>query len=292
MKHTISFIKYILVILSIFIILSLIIFEDKITDYFESPKLSAVNTDTAVGTTESYITVPDESLEYNGTASLNYMDGVSATDADGSDITEDISVQVISGDAFNKKTVVYSVMDSNSQLITKERTIILYNYEGPSIEIDESVDFNDYDLSSIISSLIADGLLSATDGYGNDISDNICFFYSLLDSETSLYQVTFSICNEFGDMDSILLNANLYSIADGPSVTLKQSSVTISIGSEFDPMEYVDSAIDENGEDISDYVSVNGNINLSKAGQYTMNYSVTNKNGEISPSVTLIVYVR
>lgn len=292
MKYIISTLKWVSVIVSLCIIAVLFLFEDDISAHFEKSKLSSISITTDEDTGSSYIVAPSEELEYDGTSSLDLMDGVSAVDIDGSDITDDITVQIIAGDSFNKKTVRYSVFNSDYQLITKDRVLNLYDYSGPSISIDIDIDINDYNLSNIVSSLIEDDILSADDGYGNDISEDICFSYTLINSSTSLYQVVFSVNNVYGDTDSVTFNTNIYSAADGPTVTLKQSSVTISQDSEFDPMDYVDTAVDSNGEDLTDYVEVRGNVNLSKTGQYTLTYQLTNAEGETSPTVNLIVYVR
>ena len=292
MKFIFSSLKYIAVIVSLCIVAALFLFEDNITGYFEEVKKSSISISADEDSGSSYIVTPSEDLEYDGTSTLDVMEGVSAVDTDGSDITDDITVQIISGDSFNEKTVRYSVFNSNYQLITKDRTLILSNYEGPSISVDLDIDIDDYDLSNIVSELIEVGALSAKDGYGNDVSEDIAFSYTLINSSSSLYQVVFSINNIYGDTDSVSFNTNIYSASDGPTVTLIQSSVTISVDSDFDPMDYVDSATDTNGEDISELVNVSGDINLSKAGQYTLTYSVTNADGETSPSVNLIVYVR
>lgn len=291
-KKILNIIKYVIVVLSVCVVAFLFIFQGDISAYFEELKGADISISADEDLGSSYIATPAEDLEYDGTGEIDYMDGVTATDTDGTDITDEITFTVIAGDVFNEKTVRYSVFNSNYQLITKDRTLILTNYEGPSITMDTDVDFDEYDLSSIVDDLAEDGILSATDGYGGDITDDIVFSYTLINSNSSLYQVVFSVNNEYGDTDSVSFNTTITADDDVPTVTLKQSSVTISAGSDFDPMEYVDSAVDGNGEDLSDLVLVEGNINLSKTGQYTLTYSVTNSSGQTSPSVSLIVYVR
>ncbi|MGN0384008.1 MAG: immunoglobulin-like domain-containing protein [Eubacterium sp.] len=284
-------IRNIFAVLCIIIITLMLIFENKITSRIINSKTSTSNISAEPGKTS--LSVPDDTLTYSGESSFDFLAGVTATDVDGSDISDKVTYQIISTDKSNQKTIKYSIMNSNFQEYSGERSLILENYEGPSITVDSDLSLENYDITNLIPILKSSDLIYAEDGYGNDISGNIYFSYKVVDTANAVYDVTFSITNAFGDTKNATISTKLSSdILSGPSIALIQHSVTISVGDTFDALEYVQYAMDPDDGDISDRIEINGSVDTTVAGEYLIYYYAINTAGKYSEPETLTVYVR
>ncbi len=78
---------------------------------------------------------------------------------------------------------------------------------------------------------------------------------------------------------------------DGPIIRLSTDEVTISAGSSFSALSYVTVAQDADGSDLFGNISIDGYVDESTPGTYTLRYFVTNSAGEFSRVKTLTVYV-
>lgn len=63
-----------------------------------------------------------------------------------------------------------------------------------------------------------------------------------------------------------------------PVITVPADEVTIELGSKFDPMKGV-SAKDKDGVDLTNSIQFESNVDTSKVGDYTVKYTITDKNG-------------
>mgnify|MGYP002235400136 CR=1 FL=1 len=75
-----------------------------------------------------------------------------------------------------------------------------------------------------------------------------------------------------------------------PVISGVNESTTITVGSKFDPMAGV-SATDDIDGDLTDKITVEGSVDTSKEGEYTLVYSVTNSRGKTA-TFTRTVTVR
>ena len=113
--------------------------------------------------------------------------------------------------------------------------------------------------------------LSADDGYGNDISDQITVEYQGSSTDYSSYHVTFSVTNRAGRSAKEETDLTV-SGSTHPVLVLTSETVTIPLDSSFDYMDYVKTARDTNGLPIGDYISTSGNVDTSTSGTYELTY--------------------
>ena len=64
-----------------------------------------------------------------------------------------------------------------------------------------------------------------------------------------------------------------------PAITLKSTDINVKNGGSFDAKSNIASAIDNLDGDVTSKVNVSGSVNTSKAGSYTVNYTVTDNAG-------------
>lgn len=121
------------------------------------------------------ITFETDPLVLDGT-NLNLMQGVKAISDSGDDVTELVDALVVNEN--NEKVVMYSINDSRYNLETFKRGLKLENYKGPSITVKSAGENAKYvcdinELDDFIYKLILAERVTADDGYGNDISQNV-----------------------------------------------------------------------------------------------------------------------
>ena len=120
-----------------------------------------------------------------------------------------------------------------------------------------------------------------TDNYDTNINDNINIQY--LENE-----VIYKIWDNSNNISTIKRNI-IYEDKDNPVISLKgNSSISIYVGKKFYDPGYT--ASDNCDGDITDKVVIEGTVNNSKTGTYTIKYSVTDSSGN-SSSVERIVKV-
>ena len=73
-----------------------------------------------------------------------------------------------------------------------------------------------------------------------------------------------------------------------PIIKVVSSVDTIIVGSNFDPLAGV-SAYDEEDGDLTSTIKVLGNVDISKAGEYKLIYTVEDKDGNISTFTRIVV---
>ncbi|MDE6475555.1 MAG: DUF5011 domain-containing protein, partial [Erysipelotrichaceae bacterium] len=73
-----------------------------------------------------------------------------------------------------------------------------------------------------------------------------------------------------------------------PEITLKEESVTIEVGAEFDPKSNVESVADPVDGAIEEY-EVTHNIDVNVAGEYTVTIKATDKNGNVIEKTYTVV---
>lgn len=61
----------------------------------------------------------------------------------------------------------------------------------------------------------------------------------------------------------------------GPLLELSDEKVRLKVGDEFDYRQYIETALDRNGKDLTYYVRLSGDLDMKKDGRYTVTYSLT-----------------
>lgn len=159
----------------------------------------------------------------------------------------------------------------------------------PSITLDRELpEIALEDLDRIPETLHDLELLSAEDGAGKDISSSITCTYEHVSGRT--FEVVFHVKNSYGE--SVSKKSEITVNLSKPLLLLKDDHVSLSKDSDFDPKDQIRLAIDTDGSDLTEHVVVSGTANTKKAGNYTVEYSVTSQKGSALATASLNVTVQ
>lgn len=212
-----------------------------------------------------------EELVYSGSGKLDLMDGVRAESSLGEDLTSQVSAVLTGEGTENKKTVRYTVFDSQGKEVSRTRTLLLKDYQGPQIQAEDSLDLTAEDLENLIETLEKRGEIKGEDGFGMDITDRITWKREKL--STGRYLLTFTLSNDY--LDTVQKEAEAY-IKGEPQdiqITLAEDSVTIPLGAEFSPWDYVLAAQDPSFGSIADRIQISSSVDVSVPGNYYVVYT-------------------
>ncbi|MGI6012032.1 MAG: immunoglobulin-like domain-containing protein [Ruminococcus sp.] len=230
-----------------------------------------------------------EELVYSGSGELNLMEGVTAADADGKDITDQVNAVLTGEESGGEKKIRYSVFSSSGREVTKERTLILENYQGPQIQVQEPLNLEADDLDDLIARLKERGEIKGTDGFGLDVTDQITWCREKISK--GIYQITFSLDNAYLDHEECQVQANISGEVPDLTLTLRESRIEIPPGSEFSPWDYLESADDPSFGNIGERVQIQSMVDTGKPGNYSVIYSVTSVDGTQTAQAVLNVTV-
>ena len=212
-----------------------------------------------------------EELVYSGNGKLDLMDGVRAESSLGEDLTSQVSAVLTGEGTENKKTVRYTVFDSQGKEVSQTRTLLLKDYQGPQIQAEDSLELTAEDLENLIETLEKRGEIKGEDGFGMDITDQITWKREKL--STGRYLLTFTLSNDY--LDTVQKEAEAY-IEGEPQdiqITLAEDSVTIPLGAEFSPWDYVLAAQDPSFGSIADRIQISSSVDVSVPGNYYVVYT-------------------
>ncbi|MDD6276072.1 MAG: hypothetical protein PUB20_04545 [Clostridia bacterium] len=213
----------------------------------------------------------DGDLVYDGTAKLDLLKGVYAVDGKGNDVTDTVNATVTADGTLTKKTVRYTFFDANGKTVTEKRNLIMKNYNGPSIKASDSIKITADDLSDIINVLKNNGWLSADDGYGKDITDNVTCIRELVSGDK--YKLTFKVINGFSDFKTASVNAVISGDVQNPVLRLTDKEIKIRVGDSISPLDYID-GIENSTESRLENVKVENYVDTSTAGNYRIVYKL------------------
>lgn len=242
-----------------------------------------------ITTTESVnISFDTDPLIIDGT-DLSLLQGVTAIDENGKDVTNMVSASVVNDN--EQKLILYGINDPNYDLESFERGLQLKNYEGPSISIKNknyTCDIND--LETYITDMIAEGNIKAKDGYGNDISKNVYIDPSTQITESGKQHISLVVKNTFVDMEKKDIEIDITGKVEKNRVILSSESITVRKGNNFSPRKYIATAENGDGEDISDMIVFDNQTDVNVPGSYSVYYYVAGEENE-EPVATLSVVV-
>lgn len=282
MKKALNIIVMGLSVVSMVTIVVLVFFADTI---FKVDSSSNVITVTTKSINVSFDTDP---LILDGT-DLNLMQGVTATNDSGEDVINLIDASVVNDN--EHKLVMYSVNDSNYNLETFERGLQLKNYNGPSIAIKNTTytcDINEID--TYISQMIEAKYILAKDGFGNDISSNVYVDPSVQVTKVGKQKITLIVKNSFADSVKKNITITVTGKLKENKVTLSTETTTVKKGNTFSPEKYVAVAVNGDGEDISDQIVYDNQVDVNTPGRYSVYYYVAEEENA-EPVATLSVVV-
>lgn len=236
------------------------------------------------------IILDTETLTYDGTAALDLLSGVAVTDKNGDPVELDIYSSIQGTDDPNKKIITYSVRDEEGNEAIAERELLLHNYYGPALSVSQPFpEITDVELDHILEIFLEKNLLSANDGYDKNITSAIQCSYKVADEKARKVDITFTVTNHFKDKVTETITAPISRTK--PLIVLADTSVTIKKGESIDPLSYVVSATNEEGQDLISKIKLDGDVNTAAAGNYTITYTLTDSDQEQADPVELTVVV-
>ena len=292
MKKIKSLIKIILSILSISCLVYIFVIDDYVGLFDRmTPDANHTEPDTTAEDSGITLNVPSDSLYYENVENFNFLQDVTATDANGNDITSQVKYTVKAGDSIENKKIEYYITSGGVVVCSAERSFIISDYAGPSITITPDVIVHATEAQDLVNTLINLGALSATDGLGNNITQAVTF-----DSNTPLntagkYPVRFTVTNSFNDTYSLLYEIEITGSTTDPVIALTTSTVTLPLGTEFNWRNYLDYASDPVDGDISHRIRVKNDIDMWVPGVYTVTYTAVNSQGVSSEPAKLTVII-
>ena len=230
-----------------------------------------------------------EILVYDGTSELDIMQGVLVTDENGNDRTSDARAVLQNTEQLNQKMIYYSLNGYSEKLTDQGRMLLLENYTGPTIQVDSEVQLTVTQLGNLPGVLAERKQLEADNGYGKEITDQVSWYREK--TAEGEYSIFFTVSNEFGDVATAQCRAYIDGVKDDIVLTLRQEQISISQNEPFVPLDWVLEAEDANGENLIDGVEVEGTVNSSVPGNYTITYRLTSLDGRQCATRNLSVKV-
>lgn len=236
------------------------------------------------------ILLEPEELAYRGDGTLDLMEGVSALDEEGNDVTDQVQAVLAGGSDQNEKRIRYTLHLDSGRTLTETRKLHLEDYEGPSIEVQSPLALTAEELPDLIGILQEDGRLRAGDGFGLDITENVTCKRTWLSGED--YTILFRVSNGYGDTAEATVSAVISGEVEHLELELSAISVTIPVGEAFDLYSYILSARDSDGTDRQGDVQVGTVPDTSVPGTYQVAYTLTSSDGMEQVTKYLTVGVR
>ncbi|MDA1876414.1 DUF5011 domain-containing protein [Bacillus cereus group sp. BY112LC] len=226
------------------------------------------------------LTVPFSTTLHVG-EEFDPMAGVSATDKEDGNLTNKVKYK---GNADTSKPgkyiVEYWVVDSKGVNATATRSVIVKeNEETPDMEpkltAPTKTTINVGDKFDPMAGV------SATDKEDGDITDKVTVDGNVDTSKPGTYELTYTVSDSKGHKVTAKQNVTVKQTVvpkDEVPVLTAPTKTTINVGDKFDPMAGV-SATDKEDGDITDKVTVDGNVDTSKPGTYELTYTVSDSKG-------------
>ena len=244
--------------------------------------VAPVITCTAEETIETSVNVPVEDL-------LKY---VTAKDAQDGDISEKIKV---SHKRFFIETkpyttvVTFSVSDSDNNVTTLQRLLVLTDYKSPTISLTSDFIFPSgytYDLKQYV---------KASDTMDGDLNDYIKVISPEFTSNEGEYPINIKVSNSMGDSTEITFNA----IVTGKDyfstkIRLTDYIVFVPVGGQIDYNARIRDIFFNNVPKVYtvDDIKIDSTkADLSKPGTYDVFYRIYDDNGDVAAMTRLVVVV-
>ena len=199
--------KFLVVAAALINLAALFLFDYKIPDFLTPSKESSVQEKEVSSVEEPSgeysIEMLSDSFSYDGTGTLDLLNGVTLKGPEGTVSNAKIFAHIKTGDSLSRKIVEYTA-DTPQGQVSASRNLKLDNYKGPSITLPSvlpQIEANQLD--SILTAMPSDGSFRADDGYGNDITGSVKASYTADPDDASLIHYVFTITNSYNDSVSV-----------------------------------------------------------------------------------------
>lgn len=198
--------------------------------------------------------------------------GITAWDNEDGDLSAALQV---SGQMDSNKpgiyTLHYLVRDSKGGEARRGRSVLVkaaYN-NAPAID--------GVDATTVVAGQPFDPLagISASDAEDGDLTSVISVSGSVNNARAGRYRLTYRVQDSGGKRDTAYRTVT---VTNSAPVFAAISNQTISVGSEFDPMAGISASDPEEG-DLSDRITITGQVDITTAGRYTLHYRVADSFG-------------
>ncbi|WP_112182431.1 immune inhibitor A domain-containing protein [Paraliobacillus zengyii] len=218
-------------------------------------------------------------IELKGDASVTlevgavYEDaGISATDNYDGDVTDIVTVTgSVDTDVLGEYTLTYKVIDESGNEATITRTVHIIDTHAPTIEL---AGVDPYILEAGLAYL--EQGFTATDNYEGNITDNV-IVSGKVGFAVGEYTVNYTVTDSSGNETTAIRTVKVVDTI-APVIKLKGSNpVEMDKGTTYKEPGYV--ASDRADGDLTDKVSVSGDLDVDKVGAYTLIYTVKDASG-------------
>lgn len=224
-------------------------------------------------TEEIRLTFSPEVLTYDGQGDLDLLKGVYAEDANGKDLSSNVEAVMTSSGTQTEKKIRYTVFAPDGTEATAVRTLKLEGYTGPELSVEENLKLEASALEELIPYLKENNLLTAQDGFGRDSADQVEWVREKI--EKGVYDITFTLKNQYLDSIQQTVRTRISGETADLKLKLSESTVTVLMGTEFDPINYVAAAVDPEYGNLMDRLSVSSTVNTMIPGTYAVVYTLT-----------------
>lgn len=228
----------------------------------------------------------NDKFVYNGKGKFDPMKDVIIKDQEGNELSKDFLTAEVTGE--KDKEIVYTYEDEDGLSGKDTRELKLEDYSAPEITLSEEVPvILDDNLGKLKKH--CKGIYSATDGFGNDITDDVEIAATPIKEYNGVFTVEFSVTNIFGD--TAQAEDDALTDFQKPHLKLKTEKLELKRGKAFDANSYIKFAVDWNGKNITDLVEIDGEVDTQTLGTYKVKYDLTNEDGQHVNTRKLTVHV-
>lgn len=238
------------------------------------------------------IEVPSSPINYNGSGELDLMTGVYVLNADGTAATGvRVTTDISEGTSRREKTITYTAETPDGSELTATRNLYLGSrYTGPSISILKELPYClEGEAEAYAQKLTEEEFISAENGFNADITDQVTSTLKSYNAGREEATITLAVTNEF--KDTFTTDVSISMNATGVILKLTDDHVTLNVGDYFSSWNYLKECHDAEGNDLTERVQRDGEVNTSVPGEYTCEVYCSDENGVMSKRQTLVVTV-
>ncbi|EPI04316.1 hypothetical protein D920_00254, partial [Enterococcus faecalis 13-SD-W-01] len=214
-------------------------------------------------------------MTYSVGETLNPLLGVTAEDPEDGDLTSQVKADAagVNMSKVGDYNLKLSVTDKDGN--TTEKTVTIHVVDnisdGPAIKGAEDVRIDERSKFDPLKGI------SAEDSQGNDLTANLTYTGSVDTSTPGVYTLKYYVYDTNGKVATATRKVTVQSDTSKP-VVMSPDKLTIKQNSKFDPTLYAQAYDSEDG-DITDKISIRGQIYTDKIGSQLLTYEVIDSDG-------------